>query len=46
MDKAIDYDELAMRAERGEFDIVPGTVLTGEAAAAEGRRLMGVSTED
>lgn len=35
-----DYDELAERAERGDFTVKPGTVRHGWGAASEARRLL------
>ncbi len=39
-----DYDELAARAERGDFTAIAGTAVTGDAAAEAGRRLLMEST--
>ena len=35
-----DYDKLALRAEQGGLPLVPGTVVRGEVAAAQGRQLL------
>ena len=39
-----DYDEMALKAERGELPVISGTTVIGNAAAAAGRQMLLDST--